>query len=99
MLLLLLSLLLLLLLLLVSIEEDIRHLHQESYNLKELEDKNEKSKRNDADNILKQSNQIFMSNVNLLESIIDGIQLSSKEYENMKNDMRLKQTAQLYNSI
>jgi len=67
--------------------------------LKELDDKNEKSKRHDADNILKQSNQIFMSNVNLLESIIDGIQLSSKEYEKMKNDMRLKQTAQLYNSI
>ena len=40
-----------------------------------------------------------MSNVNLLESIIDGIQLKSKEFENMKNDMRLKQTAQLYNSI
>ena len=92
-------LLILLLSLLVSIEEDIRNLHQESYNLKELEDKNEKSKRNDADNTLKQSNQIFMSNVNLLESIIDGIQLCSKEYENMKNDMRLKQTAQLYNSI
>ena len=67
--------------------------------MKDLEDKNEKSKQNDADNILKQSNQIFMSNVNLLESIIDGIQLSSKEHENMKNDMRLKQTAQLYNSI
>ena len=92
-------LLILLLSLLVSIEEDIRNLHQESYNLKELEDKNEKSKRNDADNTLKQSNQIFMSNVNLLESIIDGIQLKSKEFENMKNDMRLKQTAQLYNSI
>jgi hypothetical protein len=95
----LLFLLILLLSLLVSIEEDIRNLHQESYNLKELEDKNEKSKRNDADNTLKQSNQIFMSNVNLLESIIDGIQLKSKEFENMKNDMRLKQTAQLYNSI
>jgi len=67
--------------------------------LKDLDDKNEKGKRHDADNILKQSNQIFMSNVNLLESIIDGIQLSSKEYENMKNDMRLKQTAQLYRSI
>lgn len=74
-------------------------LKEEVHELKRLEDKyiSDVKMLNDAEKKLKDSNEIYMSNINLLESIITGIEANNTA--NIPSRMKLEQAAVLYSSI
>jgi hypothetical protein len=82
------------------VEADLIKLKEEVNELHRLQDKymSDVEIIMDADKKLKVSNEIFMSNVNLLESVITGIE-TTKNNDNVKSTMKLEQAAILYSTI
>jgi hypothetical protein len=82
------------------VEADLIKLKEEVNELHRLQDKymSDVEIIMDADKKLKVSNEIFMSNVNLLESVITGIE-TNKNNDNVKSTMKLEQAAILYGTI